>query len=83
MMAASAAHAGSACHAGPAFRVAFEYALSGDLAYLSHRDELRMLRRALVRADGRCAFRADTILYRGSQCLCRGGGASLPTVSWP
>jgi len=50
MAAASPASARSACHAGPAFRVAFEYALSGDLAYLSHRDELRMLRRALVRA---------------------------------
>ena len=34
----------------PAFRVAFQYALGGDLHYLSHRDELRMLRRALVRA---------------------------------
>lgn len=50
MAAASPASARSASPAGPAFRVAFEYALGGDLAYLSHRDELRMLRRALVRA---------------------------------
>jgi radical SAM-linked protein len=34
----------------PAFRVAFQYALRGELHYLSHRDELRMLRRALLRA---------------------------------
>jgi radical SAM-linked protein len=34
----------------PAFRVAFRYRLEGDLRYLSHRDELRMLRRALARA---------------------------------
>jgi radical SAM-linked protein len=36
--------------AAAAFRVAFRYAMNGDLCYLSHRDELRMLRRALMRA---------------------------------
>ena len=34
----------------PCFRVALSYALNGELRYLSHRDELRMLTRALVRA---------------------------------
>lgn len=37
--------------AAPRFRVALEYAVHGDLRFISHRDELRVLARALVRAD--------------------------------
>ncbi|RMF83380.1 MAG: DUF2344 domain-containing protein [Planctomycetota bacterium] len=36
--------------------VAAEYALSGDLRFLSHHDEVRMLGRALVRADWPLAY---------------------------
>lgn len=46
----ASAHQPASAPRPPAFRVAFQYALGGDLPYLSHRDELRMLRRALVRA---------------------------------
>jgi radical SAM-linked protein len=35
----------------PRFRVALEYAIAGDLRFISHHDELRMLARVLVRAD--------------------------------
>ncbi len=38
------------------FRAALEYALDGDLRFLSHRDELRMLVRALVRARWPLAY---------------------------
>jgi len=38
------------------FRVALEYALRGELRFLSHRDELRMLMRALVRARWPVAY---------------------------
>jgi len=38
------------------FRVALEYALEGDLRFLAHRDELRMLMRALVRARWPIAY---------------------------
>ncbi len=48
-MAGQPHQSGSAVPSGR-FRVAFRYSLDGDLRYLSHRDELRMLRRALVRA---------------------------------
>ena len=44
---------------GPAaarFRVAVEYALAGDLRFLSHHDEVRMLARALVRAGWPLAY---------------------------
>lgn len=47
-MARSSAPAGE--QTTPRFRVALNYALAGDLRYLSHHDELRMLTRALVRA---------------------------------
>jgi len=51
---ASAAGAGTT----PAerFRVALEYAIVGDLRYLAHHDELRMLTRALVRAKWPLAY---------------------------
>lgn len=38
------------------FRVAVEYAVAGDLRYLSHHDELRLLSRALVRARWPVAY---------------------------
>lgn len=40
----------------PALRVAVELTLSGDLRYLSHHDELRMLTRALIRARWPVAY---------------------------
>jgi radical SAM-linked protein len=52
---ASAAHAARPGVAG-AFRVAFEAAVTGDLRFLAHHDELRMLERALVRAGWPLAY---------------------------
>lgn len=45
-----AASAPESAQAPPRVRVALSYALDGDLRYLSHHDEMRMLTRALVRA---------------------------------
>ncbi|MCK4342628.1 MAG: TIGR03936 family radical SAM-associated protein, partial [Phycisphaerae bacterium] len=42
--------------AGERFRVAMEYALGGDLRFLSHHDELRLLARAVVRARWPVAY---------------------------
>ncbi|MBI5866286.1 MAG: DUF2344 domain-containing protein [Planctomycetes bacterium] len=50
----------AAPHAGPLTasrpRVAVEYAIEGDLRFLSHHDELRMLTRALVRSRWPLAY---------------------------
>lgn len=45
-----------AMHAAGRFRAAIEYALRGDLRFLSHHDEQRMLTRALRRADWPLAY---------------------------
>lgn len=42
--------------AGPRFRVAIEYAVTGDLRFLAHHDELRLLTRAVVRAGWPLAY---------------------------
>lgn len=54
-----AAADGRECGAGPPaarFRAAIEYALTGDLRFLSHHDEQRMLTRALRRAAWPLAY---------------------------
>jgi len=40
----------------PRFRAALEFALGGDLRYLAHHDEMRLLTRALVRAGWPLAY---------------------------
>ncbi len=53
----SASASSAARPAGPApFRVALELAVTGDLRFLAHHDELRMLERALVRAGWPLAY---------------------------
>jgi radical SAM-linked protein len=46
----------AAGHGAPRFRVAVEFAVLGDLRFLSHHDEVRMLTRALVRAGWPLAY---------------------------
>ena len=50
------ADAAAAGHGAPRFRVAVEFAVMGDLRFLSHHDEVRMLTRALVRAGWPLAY---------------------------
>jgi radical SAM-linked protein len=42
--------------ASPRFRVAIEFAITGDLRFLAHHDELRLLTRALVRSGWPLAY---------------------------
>jgi len=52
-----ALHAGMPAEARPArTRVAIELAVDGDLRFLSHHDEMRLIRRALVRAGWPLAY---------------------------
>ncbi len=58
MVAQSSATTGAAaapCGAGR-LRAALEFALAGDLRFLAHHDELRLLTRALVRAGWPLAY---------------------------
>lgn len=50
------AEAAAAAQGAPRFRVAVEFAVLGDLRFLSHHDEVRMLTRALVRAGWPLAY---------------------------